>query len=75
MRALRGGSEVFLNFEFCFFLAEAAGSAAAVSPSSRGCEEALLQRSVRRGLSALLNFDFSFSLAEAFGCKEALISP
>ena len=41
MRALRGGSEVFLNFEFCFFLAEAAGSAVAVSSFAYGCEEAL----------------------------------
>ena len=59
MRALRGGSEVFLNFEFCFFLAEAAGSAAAVSSFAYGCEEALnSMRALRGGSEVFLNFEF-----------------
>ena len=49
---------MFLNFEFCFFLAEASGGAAAVSPPSRGCEEAIVQRVVRRGSEVFLNFEF-----------------
>ena len=74
-----------MYFVFSFFLAEAAGSAAAVSSFAYGCEEAIVQRVVRRGSELFLHFVFSFFLAEVSGsaaadsppsrgCEEALSS-